>query len=120
MHQTHSQMCDQRRLLRRFGQDGIASGQCGGDLAGKDGQREIPWADASEGADGRALGRIGSVVTQEIHRLAQLGHRIGDGFPGLAGEDRENLTVILLVEVRHAVEDHAPFLGLGAPRRRSG
>ncbi len=42
--QRDGAMGDQRRLLGRFGQHGIARGQCGADLAGENRQREVPRA----------------------------------------------------------------------------
>jgi hypothetical protein len=46
--QLDGQRGDQRRLLGRFGDDRVAGGQGRGDLADKDGQREIPGTDADE------------------------------------------------------------------------
>ena len=46
MQQAHGFDGDQRGLLGRFGQHHIACGQRGGYLAGEDGQRKIPGADA--------------------------------------------------------------------------
>ena len=46
---------DQRRLFGGLGQHGIAGRQRGGDLAGEDGQREVPGADAQHGAHGRCV-----------------------------------------------------------------
>src|SRR5439155_16847672 len=89
---------DKRRLLRRLGDDGIAGGERGGDLAGEDGEREIPRRDAGEDSPpvqrqrvalaGRAgqrerLGEIRTrprrVITAEIDRLAQLRERVRHG-----------------------------------------
>ena len=39
-----------RRLLGGLGEDGVAGGERGGDLAGEDRQREVPRRDAGEGA----------------------------------------------------------------------
>ena len=83
---------DQRRLLGRLGDHGVAGGQRRRDLAGEDRQREVPRADAGEDAApvqrelvalaGRAGQRqrpaeVGArarrVVAQEIDRLAHLG-----------------------------------------------
>ena len=82
---------DQRRLLGRFGQHRVTGGQRGGDLAGENGQREVPGADADEytasmqaelvglahraaqglGAGKLRLGQLGVVAT-EVDRLAHL------------------------------------------------
>jgi hypothetical protein len=48
--ERHRKGGDQRRLLGRFGQHGIARGQRRRDLAGEDRQREVPRADAGEDA----------------------------------------------------------------------
>jgi hypothetical protein len=42
MEQPHGGGGDQRRLLGRLGEHGVAGGQRGGDLAGEDRQREVP------------------------------------------------------------------------------
>jgi hypothetical protein len=39
---------------------------------------------------GWAVGDAGGVVAQEIHRLAQFGHGIGQGLAGLARQQRED------------------------------
>jgi hypothetical protein len=48
--QAHGLGGDQRRLLGGLGEHRVAGGQRGGDLAGEDGQREVPGADADEHA----------------------------------------------------------------------
>ncbi|MNH10272.1 hypothetical protein D3C79_697460 [compost metagenome] len=42
---THRLGGDQRRLFCRFCQHAVTRGKGGGNLAGEDGQREVPWAD---------------------------------------------------------------------------
>src|SRR3546814_13029451 len=85
---------DQRRLLRRLGDDGVAGGQCGGELAREDGEREVPGTDAGEDAaavQAQAVPLAGrprqfaavaelllaalGVVAQEIDGLAHPGER---------------------------------------------
>ena len=100
-------MRDEGRLFGGFGQYGVACGQGRADLAGKDGQREIPWADAGECANGRRVGRIGAVVAQEIHGLAQFGNRIHLRFSRLSSEERENFPEIFLVDICRAGQDFA-------------
>ena len=94
MQQLHRRQRHARRLLGRLGQHRVAGGQRGRHLPGEDGQREVPGADADPGAPAfeaqgvalaggpgkgqgshHALGFIG-VVTQEVDRLAHLGHRV--------------------------------------------
>ena len=48
--QPHRLGGDQRRLLGGLGEHGIARGERGGDLAGEDGERKIPRADADDQA----------------------------------------------------------------------
>ncbi len=48
--QRHRRGGDARRLRRRLGDDGVAGGQRGGDLAEEDRQREIPRRDGREDA----------------------------------------------------------------------
>ena len=57
--QAHRLGGDQRRLLGRLGEHGVAGGQRRGDLAGEDGQREVPRADAGEDAAAVQLQRVG-------------------------------------------------------------
>ncbi len=102
MQQAHGEGGDKRGLLGRFGQHGIARGQCGGDLAGEDGKREVPRRNAGKGADGCGFGRIGAVVTQEIHGLAQFGHGVGQGLACLAGQEGKDLAEMRLIEIRRA------------------
>ena len=84
---------DQRRLFGGFGQHGVARGQGRRDLAGEDCQRKVPRADAGKDAAraGVRRWRAVGVIAQEIHRLAQFCHGVGQGLAGLArqkGEDR--------------------------------
>jgi hypothetical protein len=86
---------DQRRLLGGLGEHRIARGQCRRDLAGEDGEREVPGADADKGAaaaqlqlidladrpveHGRGvellLGEV-RIVAAEVDRLAHLGDAV--------------------------------------------
>ena len=81
---------DQRRLFGRFGDDRVAGTQCGRDLAGEDGQREVPRADAQHGTQRpvRIVAELGgylvAVVAQEVDGLADLGDGVGQRFAGLA------------------------------------
>jgi hypothetical protein len=50
MQQRHHAAGDERRLLGRFGDHGVAGNERRRDLAGKDREREVPWADADEHA----------------------------------------------------------------------
>ena len=58
VHQLHRRGGDQRRLFGRLGNDGVARRERRGDLAGEDGDREIPWADADDCSE-RRVGRVG-------------------------------------------------------------
>jgi len=48
--QPHGSSGDERGLLGRLGDDRVAGGECGGDLAGEDRQRKIPRRDAGKNA----------------------------------------------------------------------
>ena len=110
----------QRGLLGGFGYNGIAGGQGGGDLAGEDGERKVPWADAGENAPrrgGQAERRIG-IVAQEIDRLAQFGDRVGQGLASFAGQKREDRAEVGLIEVCGPVQGSGAKFGAGSPWRR--
>ena len=57
----------------------------------------------------------GGVVAQEIHRLAQFGHGVGQGLARLARQKREDAAEVGLVEVGGAVQDLGAFGGGGGP-----
>ena len=98
---------DQRRLLGRLGDDGIAGDQRGGHLAEENRERKIPRADADEDAAaaiaqfvalaGRARHRLRrkrdprlrGVVAAVVDRLAQLRERIVERLATLALQQRD-------------------------------
>ena len=98
-----------RRLLGRLGGDAVAGHQRGDHLAGEDGQREIPRADADEHATAvqaqlvafaggarqrlrtEALDGLAAVVAAEVHRLAHLGHAIGQRLAAFLDEQSAEL-----------------------------
>ncbi len=87
-HQRHRAGGDQRRLLRRFGDDRIAADQRRRDLPGKNGKREIPrrYADKDTSpllpGKPRVCSHLMGIITAEIRRLPYLGNPIQQGFPG--------------------------------------
>src|SRR5581483_6624331 len=114
----------ERRLLGRLGDDRIAGGERGGDLAGEDRQRKIPRRDAGEDAAavqgeavalaGRAgqvqrYGKIGAgaggVVAQVVRRLAQLGKGGRQGPPAFADDQRHQRIAVAFVKLGGALED---------------
>jgi hypothetical protein len=114
----------ERRLLGRLGDHRVAGGQRRRHLAGKDGEREVPRADAHEhpapgkhklvALPGRAAEpqrlcklrpRPLGVVAQEIHRLAQIGQRAFERLAGLADQQRHEPRRVLLVEIGGLLED---------------
>ena len=107
---------DQRRLLSRFGQHGIASRQRRCDLPAEDRQREVPRRDAGEDARRRRVGRLARVVAQEVHRLAQLGHAVGQTFASFAGEDGKDLAVAVLQHIGCAEQGGAAGVQRRVPR----
>ena len=74
-------MGDERRLLGRLGQHGIAGGQRGAIWPVKIASGKFQGLMQVKVPTGSPLGGVGGVVAQEIHRLAQLGHRIGTDLP---------------------------------------
>ena len=119
---------DQRRLLRRLGQHRVSGGQGGGDLAGEDGQREIPGADAGEHAPAPQLQRVGfadrslqhlgraelllgqhGVVAAEVGRLAHLRHRVRQGLARLRGEQGHQAVGVGLQRVAHGAQHPRPL-----------
>ena len=116
---------DQRRLLRRLGDDRIARRERRGDLPGEDRQRKIPRADAGDDAErGRRTRaqrprRLGGVIAQEVDRLAHFGDRIGVGLARLAHDEADEVVVRGFERVRGAAQDRRAFVRRhGGPRRR--
>src|SRR6478736_8388125 len=99
MEVTYGAEGGQRGLLSRLRHHGVARSKRAGDLAGENGQREIPGRDAGKDATpmqrqlvalaGRALELDGCGkaparfrrVAKVVHRLAQVPLRIGKGLP---------------------------------------
>ena len=120
----HRARGDQRRLLGGLGEHGVARGQRRGHLAGEDGQRKIPRADAHEhtaavhGAarcarrsgraccSGVAKSRFGArrVVAQEVHRLAHFGERIRPCLAGFAHAQTHQLHALRLEGIGGAAQ----------------
>jgi hypothetical protein len=109
VHQLDRERADQRRLLGRLGDRGIARGERGGDRADEDREREIPRADAGEHAaaveaelvllagrsrerhrGGELAPRFGRVIAQEIDRLAHFEHRVGKVLPASRMHSEKN------------------------------
>ena len=97
LQQLHREVGDQRGLLGRLGQHDIAGGQRRRNLAGEDGQRKVPGADAHHraqrdvGGVGEIALHLGCVVAQKVHGLAHLGHSVGGGLAGLAQQQGDEL-----------------------------
>ena len=110
---------DQRRLLGRLGDHRIAGDERCRDLAGEDGERKVPRRDACD-RPARLRARLGrggllGVVAQEIHRLAHLGHAVGQRLAGFARGEREELDRVLLVKVGSPAQDFSTLRN--GPRR---
>ena len=107
---AHGGVGDQRGLLGRLGQHHVARGQRGGHLAGEDGQRKVPRADAHH----RAQRRVGGVVqlggglvrveAQKVDGFAHFGDGVGPAFAGLAHQQAHQLRHIGLQCVGGAVQ----------------
>ncbi len=85
MQNGHGLGGNQGGLFGRLGQYGIAGGQGSTNLAGENGQREVPGADTNHWPQWamhvflEVLFNLFGVITQEINRLAHLGNCIGQG-----------------------------------------
>ncbi len=121
--QFHDARGEQRRLLGRLGNRGIAREQSGGHLAGKDRHRKVPGADAHEhalavqrdfvvlaGGPGQHLG-LGKmapchlrVVAAEISRLTHFVDAVDQRLAGLAHAQCHQLGPIFLEQVGHALQ----------------
>ncbi|CCJ78901.1 hypothetical protein BN135_3965 [Cronobacter muytjensii 530] len=116
---------DKRRLLRRFRQHAVACRECGGHLAGKDSEREVPRADTDHRAE-RAVGFVVEIVThlacviaQEIDRLAHLGDGVGEGFTGFTHQNADERLGLGLHQYCGALKDGGALLRWGGkPDRR--
>ncbi len=115
---------DQRRLLGGLGHDGVAGGERSGDLAGEDGQREVPRADGGEdaaavqdqfiGLAGRALqglaaaevalGQLG-VVAAEVGGFAHLGDAVVQRLARFTRQQGDQAVQIGFQSVGHGAQD---------------
>ncbi len=131
--QPHRGGGDERRLLGRLGDDGVAGGERGGDLAGEDRQREIPRRDAGEDAApvqgqlvalaGRAgqqlgFGKVGAraqrVIAQIVDRFPDLRQRRRDRAAAFADDRRHQCGPMALEQVGGAFEDRRALAGSSA------
>jgi len=118
--QTHGLRGQQGGLLGRLGQHRVAGGQGGGHLAGEDGQRKVPGADADHRAQramrqiGQITARLGGVIAQKVDRLAHLGHGVGAGLARLTHQQAHQHTQLLLHQVGSLLQ------GLGSLCRGRG
>src|SRR5207245_4174748 len=97
-------------LLRGLGDHRVARGKGGGDLAGEDGERKVPRADAGEDAaavqlqlvalTGGTREQLGltkmfsglkGVIPAKVGSFAHLGHRVGVGTAALAHDARDEV-----------------------------
>ena len=115
----HALSGDQRRLLGRFCQHGIACRQRGGNLSAKDRQREVPRADTDDRAQ-RAMGfvvkivaHLAGIIVEEIHRFAHFGNRVAEGFPRFAYQDAHQGRHLAFHQHRGAFEDRCALLRRG-------
>lgn len=115
VHKLNGTMCDQGRLGRRLGQNCVSGCQRSRDLPRENRQREVPRADAGENPRGFGIGHVGCIVTQEIHRLAQFGHRIKQRLPGLTRQQGKQLAIMGFVKIGCGIEDAGAFGSWGIP-----
>ena len=110
---------DQIGLLRRFGNHHVAGCQRRSYLAGKDGQRKIPGADAHHHAQGAVavvvqvlLGLL-RVIAQKVDGLAHFRDRIGQSLAGFAAQQAHQRLQLRL----HAIGSALQGLCAGIDRR---
>src|SRR5437667_2229674 len=115
---------DPRCLLRRLGDHRVARGKRGGDLAGEDGERKVPGADAGEDAAAVELQFVTlaggacklfrfckiyfclyCVVAAEVCCLAHFRHRVGISAAALAHDERDQVEHAFLQQVGGALQD---------------
>ena len=58
---------------------------------------------------------MSSVITQEIHRLPQLGHRVRQALACLPREQGEDLAVVLFVKIGCCIQNCGPLRPRGNP-----
>ncbi len=110
--QRHRASGDERRLLGRLGDHGVAGDERGADLAEKDGEGKVPRTDADKDAAaaitqdvalagrprhrriGEAAARLRGVVAAIIDRLAPLGERIVQGLAAFGLQQSEKLAAM--------------------------
>ncbi len=121
---THGVRPNERALLGRFCDSGVARRQRRGDLPGEDREREVPRADAHENAasrqpelvvlargSGQRLGvvhdplALRGVVPQEIDGFANLGQAVADGTAGFPHAPRNELRRVRFEQVGCAAQD---------------
>ena len=120
--QRNGERGDQRRLLGRLGDDGIAGDERGGHLAEEYRQREIPRADADKDAAAAiaqfvALAgrprhrlrrkrdpRLRGIIAAVIDRLAQFGERIVERLAAFVLQQRDQPAAVDLEPVGGAFE----------------
>ena len=125
--EPHGLRRDQRRLFRRLGQHGIAGRQGRRDLAGEDGEGEVPRADAGEDAasvqdqpvglahrpvqDLRPaeilLGQHG-VVAAEVGGLPHLGDAVVQRFSGFPRQQRHQPVHVGFQRIGHGPQHRRP------------
>ena len=127
MQQAHGFHGDQRRLLCRFGQHYIAGGQRCSNLAGEDGQRKIPGADADHGAYARCQqpglilpAHLRRVVAQKIYGFAHFRDGIRSRLAGLAHQQRLQRLDMGLVVVGSRFQQGGALCCSGLAPRRLG
>ncbi len=130
MQQPHRRRCNQRCLLRRLGDDGVARGQRTRDLAEENRQRKIPRRDADEHAAAMQLEQIAlagrprqlgrrdefgtqprSIVAAMIDRLAHFGEGIGDDAAAFTHDHGDEIRHLPIDEIGGAVEQARALFG---------
>ena len=111
---------NERGFGRGLGEDRIARGEGGCDLAGEDGEREVPRADADDRAERLGVRPEGAdlhrVVAQEIDRFAHFGEGVCGALASLADEECDERDAGGFHRIGSAFEcGGAGFHGRGGP-----
>ncbi len=91
---------DERGLRRGLGEHGIAGGERGGDLAGEDGEREVPGEMQAKGPRGAPSSVRCPRHSSGGNRPSRISATHRPGLAGFAGEEREEFGAVGLVESR--------------------
>jgi hypothetical protein len=108
MEQLHRRGRDQRRLLGRFGEHGVAGGKCGAHLADEDCQRKIPRRDARDRSQcprvAEVPARLRGVIAAEVGSFAYLANRVAERLARFTRGQCDQRRALAFDEIGRALE----------------